>query len=132
LNKSELEKLFTVQGTLEKPITFVPNQGVRRCCDLGDPELQFRPDGTLLIYMDGYAPTSELLPYSILTDGKVVLGTKDNKQLADWLRLKSLQNAYVYRYGSDLFLVRDSDVHPDLGFQNGSLWPFKAGSPNKW
>jgi hypothetical protein len=59
LNKSELEKLFTVQGTVENPITFLPNQGVRRCCDLGDPELQFRPDGTLLILMDGFAPTSE-------------------------------------------------------------------------
>jgi fermentation-respiration switch protein FrsA (DUF1100 family) len=132
LNKSELERLFTVQGTLENPITFVANQGVRRCCDLGDPELQFRPDGTLLILMDGYAPTSELLPYSILADGKIELGTKDDKQMADWLRLKNLHPAYVYHYGPDLFLVRDSDAHPDLGFQNGSLWPFKAGSPSKW
>ena len=128
LSKSELERLFIVQGTLENPITFVPNQGVRRCCDLGDPELQFRPDGMLLILMDGYAPTSERLPYNILADGKIVLGTKDDKQMADWMRLKNLHNAYVFRYGPDLFLVRDSDAHPDLGFQNGSLWPFKAGT----
>src|SRR5260221_5807629 len=132
LNKTELERLFTVQGTLENPITFVANQGVRRCCDLGDPELQFRPDGTLLILMDGYAPTSELLPYSILADGKIELGTKDDKHMADSLRLMNLHPAYVYHYGRDLFLVRDSDAHPDLGFQNGSLWPFKAGSPRKW
>ena len=118
MNESELEKLFTVQGTREKPITFVPNQGVRRCCDLGDPE--------------GYVPTTERLPYSILADGRIVLGTKDDKQLADWLRLKNLHNAYVYRYGPDLSLVRDSDLAPDLGFRNGSLWPFKAGSPSKW
>jgi fermentation-respiration switch protein FrsA (DUF1100 family) len=132
LNKSQLEKLFTVQGTLENPITFVPNQGVRRCCNLGDPELQFRPDGMLQIYMDGYAPTIERLPYSILADGKIMLGMEDNKQLADWLRQKNLHNAYVFHYGPDLFLVRDSEAHPDLGFQNGSLWPFKAGSPSKW
>jgi uncharacterized protein len=132
LSKAELDTLFTVQGTLEKPIAFVPNQGVRRCCDLGDPELQFRPDGTLLVYMDGFVGTIQRLTYGILADGKIVLGTKDDKQLADWLRLKNLHDAYVYRYGPDLFLVRDSETHPDLGFQNGTLWPFKAGSPSKW
>jgi hypothetical protein len=82
--------------------------------------------------MDGFAPTSESLPYTILADGKIVLDTKGNRQLAGWLLQKNLHDAYVFRYGPDLFLVRDSDAHPALGFQNGSLWPFKAGSPSKW
>jgi uncharacterized protein len=132
LSKSELEKLFTAQGTQETPITFLPNQGVHRCCDLGDPELQFRSDGTLLVSMDGYVGTSQWLPYRILPDGKIVLDAKGNPQMTDWLLQKDLHDAYVFRYGPDLFLVRDSDAHPDLGFRNGSLWPFKAGPPSKW
>jgi hypothetical protein len=40
-----------------------------------------------------------------------------------------LQDAYIYRYGADLYLVNDSDTEPDLSFKPGTLWPFIAFPP---
>jgi hypothetical protein len=37
-----------------------------------------------------------------------------------------LHDAHIYRYGVSLYLVQASAIDPDLSFDPGTLWPFKA------
>jgi alpha-beta hydrolase superfamily lysophospholipase len=121
LDKAEVEKLIAERLAQKAPLVFGSNQGLTRCCDLGEPNIQFLPDHQILAFGDGYVPWEAVLSYKIADDGKIVLHQSD-----DAARLSDIHDAYIYRYGPALYLEKDSDTDPDLSFEPGTLWPFKA------
>jgi len=125
LDKSAVDNLITERLAQKAPLVFGSNQGTTRCCDLGDPNLQFLPDHQMLAFGDGFVPWYALLSYEIAEDGKIVLHQSD-----DASRSSDLHDAYIYRYGPDLYLDKDSDTDPDFSFEPGTLWPFKAVNIN--
>jgi hypothetical protein len=79
----------------------------------------------MLAFGDGYVPWEAVLSYDIAEDGKIVLHQSD-----DASRRSDLHDAYIYRYGPDLYLEKASDTDPDFSFEPGTLWPFKAVNIN--
>ncbi len=125
LSKAELEQLIGHALKAKKPLVFGPNQGVFHCFDLGEPYLEFGPEHTLLVYGDGYVGWRVPIRYDAAEDGKIVLKSPPYEDSAAFIKEKDLHDAYAFRYGPSVYLVKDSDPTPDLGFENGARWPYK-------
>jgi fermentation-respiration switch protein FrsA (DUF1100 family) len=135
LSKAEVEQLIADSLKAKKPLVFGPNQGVSHCCDLGEPYLEFGPEHTLLLYGDGYVGWKVPIGYDVAADGKVILKSLPYEDETAFLKEKNLHDAYVFRYGPTVYLVKDSDPTPDLGFEGGARWPYKmldADKANSW
>jgi dienelactone hydrolase len=126
LNKAEVEQLIHEHLVGNKPLVFASYQGARRCCDLGDPNLQFMPDHRVIAFGDGFVPWRANFSYDILEDGAIRLGRSDSPEVAAMIQPFGLHDANIYRYGDALYLVKTSEVNPDLSFDPGTRWPFKA------
>lgn len=130
LGKTEVEQLIAEHLATRRPLAFGSYQGVHRCCDLGDPNLVFLPNHWLEAFGDGYVPWQATISYQIGEDGKLVLNRNDWNGNPSVLGSTDLHDAYIYRYGSSLYLERDSEKSPDLSFEPGTRWPFKELSPD--
>jgi hypothetical protein len=130
LSKADEERLILEHLTKKRPLVFVSNQGVLRCCDLGDPNLQFIANHRVIAFGDGYVPWQEDFSYDIAEDGTIRLGRSDSPEVAARVEAVRLQDANIYRYGDALYLVQASEKDPDLSFDPGTLWPFRA--TNEW
>lgn len=126
LGKAEVEQLIEEHLTEKRPLVFASYQVARRCCDLGDPNLQFVRDHVVIAFGDGYVPWRTSLSYEITEDGTILLGRQDSREVAGSVEARGLHDANIYRYGSDLYLVQASETDPDLSFDSGNPWPFKA------
>jgi alpha-beta hydrolase superfamily lysophospholipase len=126
LAKAEVEQLIHEHLFEKKPLVFASNQGVHRCCDLGDPNLQFMADHRVIAFGDGYVPWQANFSYDVAEDGTILLGRSDGREVAAMVETVRLHDANIYRFGDALYLVQASAVDPDLSFDPGTLWPFKA------
>lgn len=126
LGKTEVEQLVAEYLANNKPLVFGSHQGTYLCCDLGEPNLSFEAGHRLVAFGDGFVPWQANFSYSIAEDGRVVLNRTEWDGLEQLLIAHDVQDAYVYRYGSTLYLVKSTEENPDLSFDSGSLWPFKA------
>jgi alpha-beta hydrolase superfamily lysophospholipase len=126
LNKAEVERLVEEHTAENKPLVFASYQGARRCCDLGDPNLPFVPQNHVIEFGDGFVPWRAGLSYEIAEDGTIRLGVSDDRETAGMNEKVGLNAVKIYRYGDALYLVRAAEVDPDLSFDPGTLWPFKA------
>jgi uncharacterized protein len=126
LNRADVEQLIHAHLVENKPLVFASYQGARRCCDLGDPNLQFMPDHRVIAFRDGYVPWRANFSYDVAEDGAIRLGLSDSREVANMIEPIGLHDAYIYRYGDVLYLVKSTEVDPDLSFNSGALWPFKA------
>jgi alpha-beta hydrolase superfamily lysophospholipase len=135
LDKADVEQLIEEHFAQKKPLVFASNQGVQRCCDLGDPNLQIMRDHRVIAFGDGYVPWQANFSYEIAADGTILLGRQDSREVAAMVETVGLHDANIYRYGNTLYLVQASEVNPDLSFDPGTRWPFKvttdhlAGAP---
>jgi esterase/lipase len=135
LSEAEVEQLIVDSLKAKKPLVFGPNQGVFHCCDLGEPYLEFRAEHTLLLFGDGYVGWQVPIQYDIAPDGKIILKFPTDENEADVGKAKDLHDAYAFRYRPSVYLVKDSDPTPDLGFEDGARWPYKmldADRANYW
>jgi hypothetical protein len=107
-----------------KPIEFKSREG-RGCCDVGDTSLVFHPDQTIHILRERFVGTEFNVQYNILADGKITVVPTDNKERADYLLSEDIHDFYLFRYGSSLYLVQESNVRPDLAAPGGTHWPLK-------
>ena len=107
-----------------KPIEFKSREG-HGCCDMGDTSLAFHPDRTIHILRERFVGTEFNVRYNILTDGKITVVPTDNKERADYLLSEDIHDFYLFRYGSSLYLVQESNVRPDLAVPGGTHWPLK-------
>jgi hypothetical protein len=64
--------------------------------------------------------------YWIAEDGTIRFGLSDSPDIAGISEKVGLNGVKIYRYGEALYLVKPSEVDPDLSFDPGTLWPFKA------
>jgi alpha-beta hydrolase superfamily lysophospholipase len=126
LNKAEVERLVEEHTAENKPLVFASYQGARRCCDLGDTNLQFVPQNHVIEFGDGFVPWRAGLSYEIAEDGTIRLGVSDDRETAGMNEKVGLNAVKIYRYGDAFYLVRAAEVDPDLSFDPGTLWPFKA------
>jgi len=126
LAKADVEQLISEHIAEKRPLVFASNQGVHRCCDLGEPNVQFMRDHRVIAFGDGYVPWQANLSYEIAEDGTILLGRSDSRDVAAMVETVGLHDAHIYRYGSSLYLVQVSAIDPDLSFDPGTLWPFKA------
>ena len=126
LGKAEVEQLIEEHLAEKRPLVFASYQVARRCCDLGDPNLQFSRDHRVLAFGDGYVPWIVNLSYEIAEDGTILLGRQDSPEVAGMVETRGLHDANIYRYGNNLYLVKSSESDPDLSFDSGNPWPFKA------
>jgi len=101
------------------------------CCDLGEPYLEFRPEHTLLLYGDGYVGWQIPITYDVAADGKIILKIPTYENETGLRKTKDLHDVYAFRYGPSVYLVKDSDPTPDLGFEDNSRWPYKALDADK-
>jgi hypothetical protein len=124
LGRSEILHWLQASFGTGRPIEFRSHDG-RGCCDMGDTSLVFRPDRTIYILRDGYVGTEFTLPYRILADGKITVEPTDNKLQADYLLSEDIHDFYVFRYGSSVYLVQESNVRPDFAVPGGLHWPLK-------
>lgn len=106
------------------PIEFKSREGLG-CCDAGDTSLVFHRDQTIYILREGFVGTEFIVRYSILEDGKISVVPISNKQRADYLLSADIHDLYLFRYGSNLYLVQESNVRPDLAVPGGTHWPLK-------
>jgi alpha-beta hydrolase superfamily lysophospholipase len=125
LSKAEVEQLIGDTLKAKKSLVFGPNQGVFHCCDRGEPYLEFRPEHTLLLYGDGYVGWLVPIGYDVAADGKIIFKFPTAENEPDVYKAKDLHDAYAFRFGPSVYLVKDSDPTPDLGFEDGSRWPYK-------
>jgi hypothetical protein len=128
VEKSKLEDWLAKGYQSKKPIRFLSGDGVSFCCDLGNTALEFRPDGTIKILIDGYAPTIYVINYTIHADGEI----EADRQF-DGTEFKHL---YLFEYKSDLYLSKS----PVLSFAHANnlppgfprLWPLKYEVSGEW
>jgi hypothetical protein len=135
LSKAEVEQLIGDTLKAKTPLVFGPNQGVSHCCDLGEPYFEFGPEHTLLLYGDGYVGWRVPISYDVDADGKILLKFLTYENEIDLRKAKDLHDAYAFRYGPSLYLVKASDPTPDLGFEDGARWPYKmldAANARSW
>jgi hypothetical protein len=65
------------------------------------------------------------LPYQVRDDGRIELVPGSDAVLAEWVHEKDLHDMLAIEYGSDVYLVKDSESAPDFFFEQRALWPFK-------
>jgi hypothetical protein len=126
LAKADVEQLINEHLAENVALVFASNQGVHHCCDLGEPNLRFEHDHRVVAFGDGYVPWMVNLSYDVEDDGTIVLGRRDSKEAAALGENAGLQETIMYRSGANLYLVQASDADPDLSFDPGTIWPFKA------
>jgi fermentation-respiration switch protein FrsA (DUF1100 family) len=126
LTKADVERLIDEHIAEKKPLVFASNQGVHRCCDLGDPNVEFMRDRRVIAFGDGYVPWQANFSYDVAADGTISLGRRDSREVAGMVETVGLHDANIYRYGNTLYLVQATEIDPDLSFDPGTLWPFKA------
>jgi fermentation-respiration switch protein FrsA (DUF1100 family) len=126
LSKADVEQLVSERAAEKKPLVFASYQGSRRCCDLGDPNLQFMDQHQVMEFGDGYVPWRAGLSYEIAEDGTIVFAWTDTSEVAGMNERVGLNHVKIYRYGNSLYLVKASEINPDLSFDPGTLWPFKS------
>jgi hypothetical protein len=71
------------------------------------------------------ATSDGAFPSVTTPDGKIILKFPTDENEADFRKAKDLHDAYAFRYGPNVYLVKDSDPTPDLGFADGARWPYK-------
>jgi hypothetical protein len=122
VEKSKLEEWLAKGYQSKKPIRFLSGDGVSFCCDLGNTALEFRPDGTIKVFIDGYAPTIYVINYTIYADGEI-----EADHQFDGNEFKHL---YLFEHKADLYLSKS----PVLSFANASNLPpgFPRLSPLKY
>lgn len=124
LGRPEILEWLAAGFRTGKPIEFKSREG-RGCCDMGDTSLMFHPDQTIHIVRERFVGTEFTVQYNILADGKITVGPIDNKGRADDLFSEDIHDFYLFRYGSSLYLVQESNVRPDLAIPGGTHWPLK-------
>ena len=126
LGRPEILEWLAAGFRTGKPIEFKSREG-RGCCDVGDTSLVFHPDRTIHILRERFVGTEFTVQYNILADGKVrvVPVPIDNKERSDYLLGEDIHDFYLFRYGSSLYLVQESNVRPDLALPGGTHWPLK-------
>jgi hypothetical protein len=128
VEKLKLEAWLAKGYQSKKPIRFLSGNGVRFCCDLGNTALEFRPDGTIKVFIDGYAPTIYVINYTIHANGEI-----EADHQFDGTEFKHL---YLFEHKADLYLGKS----PVLSFANASnlppgfprLWPLKYEASGEW
>ena len=124
LGRSEILEWLAADFRTGKPIEFKSREG-RGCCDVGDTTFVFHPDQTIHILIEHFVGTEFTVPYNILADGKIAVVPTDNKGRADYLLGEDIHDFYLFRNGSSLYLVQESNVRPDLAASGGTHWPLK-------
>jgi hypothetical protein len=124
LGKSELESWLNQEFKSGKAVSFQSNEGMGLCCDMGSVTLMIRPDREIEISINLFAGLQFALPYSIGADGRIALASSSAYPVPA-LSNNGIHDLYAYRYGSAVYLVKDTTVNPDLGKPTQTIWPLK-------
>jgi hypothetical protein len=130
LGSSELQSWIAKEFRAGGPIRFASNEGQGLCCDVGSITLEIRRNHTITIAINTFAGYEFTLPYIIQVDGKISLASNSAYPVPA-LQNSDIRDVYVYRYGSSVYVDRDSTVHPDLASRRRSIWPLKYVSHSK-
>jgi hypothetical protein len=126
LGQAQLERWLADRWTQAKPVKFLSNDGVFRCCDMANTTLDLRADRTIKISVDGFVGTSISVPYEIRADGQIAIGAATG-QPSPLLLEHGIHDLYAFRKGPNTYLLAASTVRHDLEDRAAwpTPWPFK-------
>jgi hypothetical protein len=130
LGKSELQSWIQKEFKPGRPLTFASNEGEGLCCDVGSVTLEIQRGHSITIAINDFAGVEFSLPYTIEADGKISLASNSSYPVPA-LKDINVRDLYVYRYGSSVYVIRDSDEQPDFAKRQHSIWPLKYVSHRK-
>jgi hypothetical protein len=123
LSQAEIQRWLGAGYSAHKPIAFLSNWGVGICCDVGNTVLEFQPNQTIKIFIDGFAGTEASIPYRIQADGKIALASESQYPIPVLVNSK-IHDVYMFRYASDTYVVSDSNEAPDFSDRKTWQWPW--------
>jgi hypothetical protein len=120
LGKAELQSWIAQAFKAGMPLTFKSNEGEGLCCDVGSITLEIHRGHSVTITVNEFAGVEFSLPYTIEADGKISLASKSAYPVPA-LQAINVRDVYVYRYGTSVYMSRDSDVNPDFAKRQHSI-----------
>jgi hypothetical protein len=126
VGRTELERWLADRWAQAKPVRFLSNDGVFRCCDMANTTLELGVDHTIKISVDGFVGTSFSVLYDIRADGQIAIRAA-NGQLSPKLLEHDIHDLYAFRKGSNTYLLAESTVRHDFEDRAAwsTPWPFK-------